>query len=125
MSKKRRDCKGRILRVGESQRQDGRYMYKYNNAAGKAQYLYGWKLESTDKPPAGKPDEPSLREKIKMLKQDLDAGIIPNGGRTSVYDLVVAYIDQKTGVRHNTRANYKFILNVIKKNHSEENPSAA
>ena len=29
MSEKRRDNKGRILRTGESQRADGRYMYKY------------------------------------------------------------------------------------------------
>lgn len=115
MSKKRRDCKGRILRVGESQRQDGRYMYKYNDAAGKTHYLYSWKLEAIDKLPAGKPDECSLREKIKTLKRDLEAGITPDGGRTSVYDLVLAYIDQKTGVRYKTRINYKFILNVIRK----------
>ena len=31
MSEKRRDNKGRILRTGESQRADGRYMYKYVN----------------------------------------------------------------------------------------------
>lgn len=34
MSEKRRDNKGRILRTGESQRTDGRYMYKYVNRAG-------------------------------------------------------------------------------------------
>ena len=31
MSEKRRDNRGRILRNGESQRQDGRYAYKYND----------------------------------------------------------------------------------------------
>ena len=29
MSEKRRDNKGRVLRNGESQRKDGRFMYKY------------------------------------------------------------------------------------------------
>ena len=29
MSEKRRDNKNRILRSGESQRKDGRYVYKY------------------------------------------------------------------------------------------------
>lgn len=29
MSEKRRDNKGRILKTGESQRKDGRYLYKY------------------------------------------------------------------------------------------------
>lgn len=29
MSEKRRDSKGRLLKTGESQRADGRYLYKY------------------------------------------------------------------------------------------------
>ena len=32
MSEKRRDNKGRILKTGESQRKDGRYLYKYTSA---------------------------------------------------------------------------------------------
>ena len=35
MSEKRRDSKNRILRSGESQRQDGRYAFKYTDALGK------------------------------------------------------------------------------------------
>ncbi|MGX8833505.1 integrase DNA-binding domain-containing protein [Amedibacillus sp. YH-ame6] len=34
MSEKRRDNKNRISHNGESQRNDGRYMYKYINNAG-------------------------------------------------------------------------------------------
>ncbi|MFC2736952.1 MAG: autotransporter-associated N-terminal domain-containing protein [Leptotrichia wadei] len=33
MSEKRRDNKGRILKTGESQRKDGRYLYKYTDSA--------------------------------------------------------------------------------------------
>ena len=67
MSEKRRDNKNRILRNGESQRKDGRYAFKYSDANGKAQFVYSWKLESTDKLPAGKRDCLSLREKEKQI----------------------------------------------------------
>ncbi len=40
MSGKRRDSKNRILRNGESQRQDGRYTFKYIDATGKQQFVY-------------------------------------------------------------------------------------
>ncbi len=33
----------------------------------------------------------------------------------TVLDLVKKYLSQKTGVRHNTEANYNFVLNIIKK----------
>ena len=38
MSEKRRDSKGRLLKTGESQRADGRYLYKYVDKAGKTRY---------------------------------------------------------------------------------------
>ena len=56
MSEKRRDNKNRILRTGESQRKDGRYLYKYVDANGQSQPIYSWKLVATDKVPAGKRD---------------------------------------------------------------------
>ena len=51
---KRKDNKGRNLRLGESQRKDGRYVYKYTDIYGKPQFKYAWKLVPTDKTPAGK-----------------------------------------------------------------------
>lgn len=49
MSKtKRQDSKGRNLRLGESQRKDGRYVYKYTDIFGKPQFVYAWKLVPTD-----------------------------------------------------------------------------
>lgn len=53
MSEKRRDSKNRVLRTGESQRKDGRYLYKYVDADGKTQSVYSWKLVATDKVPTG------------------------------------------------------------------------
>lgn len=52
MKEKRRDNKGRILRTGESQRTDGRYLYKYVDDTGTPQCVYAWKLVPTDKTPA-------------------------------------------------------------------------
>jgi len=115
MSVKRRDNKNRILRNGESQRSDGRYAYVYVDDNGKQKFLYSWKLENTDKVPQGKRDCISLRDKIKMLKKDLDYGIVSNGGDMTVLQLVQKYVGQKTGVRHNTQANYNFVINIIKK----------
>lgn len=39
----------------------------------------------------------------------------------TVLDLVKKYLSQKTGVRHNTEANYNFVLNIIKKRTSAGN----
>lgn len=115
MSQKRKDNKGRVLRTGESQRQDGRYVYKYMDAAGKARYIYSWRLEATDKLPAGKRDELPLRAHIRQIQRDLEAGINPYGNETTVLELVERYIAQKTGVRYNTQVNYRFVLNILKK----------
>ena len=115
MSEKRRDSKNRILRSGESQRKGGRYAYKYIDATGKPQFVYSWKLEATDSTPQGKRDGLSLREKEKQIRRDIEDAIIPRGGEMTVLDLVKKYLSQKTGVRHNTEANYNFVLNIIKK----------
>lgn len=88
MSGKRRDSKNRILRNGESQRQDGRYTFKYIDATGKQQFVYSWKLEKTDKTPQGKRDDISLREKEKLILKDLDDEIVPRGGEMTVLELV-------------------------------------
>ena len=115
MSEVRRDNKGRKLFNGESQRKDGKYEYKYQDAWGKRKTVYSWKLTPTDRVPVGKRDDISLREKIKQIQKDLNSNITPDGGNFTVLELVEKYISQKTGVRHNTRSNYKFVVNVIKK----------
>ena len=71
MSEKRRDNRGRILRNGESQRQDGRYAYKYKDLNGDTKFVYSWRLDKNDRTPPGKAREPSLREKEKKIQQDL------------------------------------------------------
>lgn len=115
MSIKRRDNKNRILQNGESQRKDGRYMYKYIDNAGNTRYLYSWRLVSTDTTPQGVKDEMPLRDKIKILQRDLEAGLILSGGNMTVLELVQKYVAQKTGVRENTRVGYNFVINILKK----------
>lgn len=112
---RRKDSKGRVLNDGETQRKDGRYAYQYTDRFGNRKMLYSWRLLPSDRTPVGKRKGLSLREKEKQIKDALDRGVMPCGGNMTVSELVERYVSQKTGVRHNTRANYDFVINVIKK----------
>ena len=114
MDTKRRDLKGRILRENESQRKDGKYMYRYTNTYGERITIYSWKLVATDALPAGKKDDLPLRDKIKRIYEEA-AFTIGRGGDATVSQLVKRYISLKTGVRHNTAANYNFVINILAK----------
>lgn len=111
----RRDKKNRKLLTGESQDKNGRYVYKYTDMSGKRRAVYSWRLTEADAIPRGKRKDCSLREKERKIQKDLYEEIIPNGGNLSVLDLVKKYVAQKRGVRHNTEANYKFVINLIAK----------
>ncbi len=113
MSEKRRDSKNRILRSGESQRKDGRYAYKYIDAFGKPQFVYAWKLVPTDKTPAGKRDDISLREKEKEIRKDLDDGIDPIGKKMTVCELYARVIKYRGNVRHNTHNGRKRLMTAL------------
>lgn len=114
MKSGRKDHKNRLLRAGESQDKEGRYRYSYYEN-GKQKSFYSWKLESTDKLPAGKKECASLREQIeKLQKKQLLYGKYSESSYT-VLDLVERYIGLKTGVRKSTQAGYKTVINVLKK----------
>ena len=115
MSEKRRDNRGRILHNGESQRSDGRYMFKYIDGFGQTKYVYSWRLDKNDRTPAGRQRDLSLREKEKQIEADLFDQIVSRGGDLSVLDLANRYISLKTGVRHNTQANYNFVIHILEK----------
>ena len=115
MSEKRRDNRGRVLRFGESQRPDGRYAFKYKDNDGHIKFAYSWRLDKNDRTPAGKKRELSLREKERQIEHDLFDHIVSNGGNLTVLELVKKYVSLKTGVRHNTEANYNFVINIISK----------
>ena len=102
MSEKRKDNKGRILKDGESQRSDGRYMYRYTDVTGNRQCAYAHDLKE-------------LREKEARISKDIADGIDYQKGGISIVELVERYIGQKQNVRYNTRVGYNFVLNLIRK----------
>lgn len=109
----RRDSKHRVLRRGESIRQDGRYQFKYH-MNGKAHFVYSWRLEPTDKLPVGRKPCLSLRELEKQIGYDLDNRLDPVGKNITVNELVDRYLATKTGVKYNTQMNYNFVKNILK-----------
>ncbi|SFH15875.1 Site-specific recombinase XerD [Lachnospiraceae bacterium NLAE-zl-G231] len=113
MSEVRRDSKNRILLNGESQRPDGRYQYKYTDAFGEPKFAYSWKLVPTDRIPAGKRPDISLREKIKQIQKDLADGIDTIGKKMTVCQLYAKYIRQRGNVKRGTKKGRKQLMNLL------------
>ena len=110
---KRRDSKGRLLKSGESQRPDGRYAYKYTDTFGEQKFVYSWKLVPTDKIPAGKRADISLREKIKQIQKDLDDGIDTIGKKMTVCQLYAKYIRQRGNVKRGTQKSRQQLMKLL------------
>ena len=108
----RKDSRHRTLRKGESIRANGKYQYKYH-INGKPHFVYSWKLEPTDSLPAGKHPCLSLRELEKQIQRDLDNNIDLTSSNMTVCELVDRYLATRTGVRHTTQNNYKFVQNIL------------
>lgn len=114
MAEKRRDSKGRILRTGESQRKDGRYAYKYTDSTGKPQFVYAWKLVATDKTPAGKRDDVSLREKEKEINRDIADGIDTVGKKMTVCQLYAKQNSQRVDVKRGTKKQREYLMGLLR-----------
>ena len=107
---KRRDNKGRVLRNGEVQRPDGKYMFRYTDSSGVRRTVYSWKLVSTDKVKDGQRDSQSLREKEKLIFKDLDDKIRTNDAEnTTVDDLYRQFVDIRKDLKESTRCCYNDI----------------
>ena len=102
MPEKRKDNKGRILKDGESQRKNGSYDFRYTDIHGKRRSVYARTLEE-------------LREKEREVQRDMDDGIDYAAGEITVIELTERYIDQRKGVRYNTKVGYNFVVNLMKK----------
>jgi len=110
MSDKRRDNKGRLLRQGELQRNDGKYEYRYFDSKGERHSVYSWKLVDTDKVPNGKRCKESLRSMEKRIQRDLEDGIYTHESyRTTLNWFFDDYISQKIEIKASTRVNYKYM----------------
>ena len=95
MKEKRRDNKGRILHTGESQRTDGKYLYKYVDAFGNTKYVYAWRLTPTDPTPKGKREKPPLRELEQQIRRDIEDGIDSTGKKMTLCQLYAKQNAQK------------------------------
>ena len=102
MVERQKDRKGRVLRDGESQWQNGTYMYRYTDVHGERKCVYAKPLEN-------------LREKEQTILKELHDGIDYVAGEIMVMDLLHRYIATKMGMRYNTKVGYQFVLNLVSK----------
>lgn len=98
MSSKRKDSKGRVLKTGESERQDGRYQYRFTDNNGKRHTVYANDLKA-------------LREKESELAYIEYQNLDYNAGKTNVVDLVERFLRLKQNAAIHTQQNYKSVVN--------------
>ena len=114
MAAKRKDSKGRVLRKGEGQRSDGRYMFRYTDLCGENRVEYSWRLVETDPYPKGKQKDLSLREKETLIEQDRHDLISTSHGNMTVNELFDFYVKMKRKrgkITVRTEENYTKIWN--------------
>lgn len=113
MSEKRRDNKGRILRTGEVQRPDGKYMFRYTDNNGNRQTVYSWKLVGTDKIPAGKRNCEALRDIEKQIQKDLDDDIRTRDANSMTVDaLFEQFMSMRLDLKPTSRNNYRCLYRI-------------
>lgn len=100
-SEKRRDNRNRILNTGESQRENGLYVFKYT-VDGKPKFAYSWRLVETDRLPKGKRPCKPLREKEREIMRDIEDGIDHIGKKMTVSQLYAKFIRCRQDVRVGT-----------------------
>ena len=108
MAEKRRDKKGRLLKEGEYQRNDGRYEYRYEDIFQENKSVYSWRLTETDPLPAGKRPDKSLREKEKEIQKQLKEGIVAGAVKTTLNEQFDVYMEIKH-FADSTAENYRYM----------------
>ena len=112
-SVKRKDKKGRILRTGETQEASGRYRYSYT-VNGKQDSKYSWKLEETDRLPAGKRPCKALRTIEKEIQELINAGVLVN--KITVLKFVETYLKiADVGLKRKTVRRHQDALKLLRK----------
>ena len=110
MPEKRKDSKGRVLRNGEVQRSDGKYMFRYTDLNGERQTVYSWKLVETDKVPAGKRCAEALRTIEQRVLKDIDDGIDTTKAQYKTVNILFAeFMQMRTELAESTRCNYQIL----------------
>lgn len=98
MAKNRKDNKGRVLRLGETQLNDkyGRYCYRYSQD-GKQKAVYALTLAE-------------LREKEKQIAKDIEDGVdSQSNAKVTLNDMFDKYMETKTELKDSTRGNYVYM----------------
>lgn len=100
MANSRKDSKGRKLKDGESQRNDGRYSYRYTDIrTGKRNSIYASNL-------------PELREKEKQLEKDIADHILTDSvSKNMTLDALFDRYIEICDIAESTRANYIMLWN--------------
>ena len=107
---KRKDNKGRNLKDGEIQQADGRYKFQYMDVNKVRRAVYSWRLLPTDRTPAGKRDDISLREKEEAIYADQMDGIDGYSARTTTLNQIFEkYMSGKVNLKQSTRTNYLYM----------------
>lgn len=87
----------------------------FNKILGKIpESIYSWKLVPTDKTPAGKRDDISLREKETQIKKDLNDGIDTAGGKMTVCQLYDKKNSQRKNIKRATEKGRQYLMNALK-----------
>ena len=99
MANSRKDNRGYVLRTGESQRKDGRYVYSYTDQHKKRRSIYAKSLAE-------------LRTKERKIVRDIEDGLDPHvAERMTLNDLYDRFISQKFDLKESTRVNYIYTYN--------------
>lgn len=110
MAEKRKDSRGRNLRDGETQLPDGRYKFQYTDTNGNRKAVYSWRLVPTDRIPAGKRDDLSLREKADAIAADNRDGIDGKAARKiTLNEMFDVYMAGKVNLKQSTATNYRYM----------------
>lgn len=96
MAKKRKDSKGRVLKKGESEREDGTYMYRYTLPNGKRACKYDKTLEG-------------LRRKETEVELCRAEYLRPDADSVSLNNCADSWFGTKRGLKDNTAQNYKYM----------------
>ena len=98
----RKDNKGRVLEKGESQRNDGTYMYRWTDLSKKRQTIYARTLNE-------------LRQKeLQVTRTEIISGVSWESNKITVRELIERYLSLKK-VRITTEQKYRYLINMLDK----------
>lgn len=97
---KRKDKDRIVLKVGESQRKNGSYQYRWTDRVGHRHYVYAKTLEE-------------LRLKEAQVANDQFEGIKAEARYVTVNEMFDLWCQLKRGLKNNTFENYKYMYNTF------------